>query len=78
MMASHPKDTAPPSAQPYSTIISECTERMYFSCELGKNRLDVPEGNMHRKVESFMNMVAEIRGRQGRGGMEHGVRSLGR
>ena len=32
---------------------------------------------MHRKIESFVNMAAEIGGRQGRGGMVHGVRSLG-
>lgn len=32
---------------------------------------------MHRKIESFVNMAAEVGGRQGRGGMVHGVRSLG-
>ncbi|KAE8859934.1 hypothetical protein PTNB29_07165 [Pyrenophora teres f. teres] len=48
-----------------------------FSCEWGKDRRDVPDGNMHRKIESFVNMAAEIGGRQGRGGMVHGVRSLG-
>ncbi|KAF2799958.1 inositol monophosphatase [Melanomma pulvis-pyrius CBS 109.77] len=48
-----------------------------FSCEWGKDRKDHPDGNMHRKIESFMNMAAEIGGRQGRGGMVHGVRSLG-
>src|SRR5690348_5394490 len=40
-----------------------------FSCEWGKDRRDIPEGNMHRKIESFVNMAAEIGGRQGRGGM---------
>ncbi|KAF2473469.1 inositol monophosphatase [Lindgomyces ingoldianus] len=48
-----------------------------FSCEWGKDRRDQPDGNLHRKVESFVNMAAEIGGRQGRGGMVHGVRSLG-
>ncbi|KAK7192800.1 hypothetical protein DPSP01_011221 [Paraphaeosphaeria sporulosa] len=48
-----------------------------FSCEWGKDRRDIPDGNMHRKVESFVNMAAELGGRQGRGGMVHGVRSLG-
>src|SRR5262249_769291 len=48
-----------------------------FSCEWGKDRRDVPEGNMHRKVDSFVNMAAEVGGRGGRGGMVHGVRSLG-
>ena len=33
---------------------------------------------MRRKIGSFMNMAAEIGGRGGKGGMVHGVRSLGR
>jgi fructose-1,6-bisphosphatase/inositol monophosphatase family enzyme len=33
--------------------------------------------NMHRKISSFMNMAAELGGRGGKGGMVHGVRSLG-
>ena len=32
---------------------------------------------MYRKIESFVNMAAEIGGRDGKGGMVHGVRSLG-
>jgi hypothetical protein len=49
-----------------------------FSCEWGKDRRDRPDSNMHRKVESFVNMAAEIGSRDGRGGMVHGMRSLGR
>ncbi|KAI0102682.1 inositol monophosphatase [Nemania sp. FL0031] len=48
-----------------------------FSCEWGKDRRDMPDGNMHRKVESFVNMAAEVGGRDGKGGMVHGIRSLG-
>ncbi|KKY17326.1 putative inositol monophosphatase [Diplodia seriata] len=48
-----------------------------FSCEWGKDRRDTPDGNMHRKIESFVNMAAEVGGRGGKGGMVHGVRSLG-
>ncbi|KAF6831459.1 inositol monophosphatase [Colletotrichum plurivorum] len=48
-----------------------------FSCEWGKDRRDRPDGNMHRKVESFVNMAAERGGRGGLGGMVHGMRSLG-
>ncbi|KAI1347111.1 inositol monophosphatase [Xylaria sp. FL0043] len=48
-----------------------------FSCEWGKDRRDTPDGNLHRKVESFVNMAAEVGGRDGKGGMVHGVRSLG-
>jgi len=33
---------------------------------------------MRKKIGSFMNMAAEIGGRGGKGGMVHGVRSLGR
>ncbi|KAK5464837.1 hypothetical protein LTS15_001400 [Exophiala xenobiotica] len=48
-----------------------------FSCEWGKDRRDRPDGNLYRKVDSFVNMAAEIGGRGGNGGMVHGVRSLG-
>lgn len=48
-----------------------------FSFEWGKDRRDRPDGNLHRKVESFVNMAAEIGGRGGKGGMVHGMRSLG-
>ncbi|KAF2431290.1 inositol monophosphatase [Tothia fuscella] len=48
-----------------------------FSCEWGKDRRDQPDSNLHRKVESFFNMASEIGGREGKGGMVHGVRSLG-
>jgi myo-inositol-1(or 4)-monophosphatase len=43
----------------------------------GKDRRDIPDGNMHRKVNSFMTLASEISGRGGKGGMVHGVRSLG-
>jgi myo-inositol-1(or 4)-monophosphatase len=49
-----------------------------FSCEWGKDRKDRPDGNLYRKVDSFLNMAAEVGGRGGKGGMVHGVRSLGR
>lgn len=49
-----------------------------FGCEWGKDRRDIPGGNLERKVESFVNMAGEIGGRGGKGGMVHGVRSLGR
>jgi myo-inositol-1(or 4)-monophosphatase len=51
-----------------------------FSCEWGKDRRDPAkgEGNLGRKVESFVNLATELGGRGGKGGMVHGVRSLGR
>lgn len=61
-----------------------------FSCEWGKDRRDVEGSNMHRKVETFLNMAAEPSGRRSTpggplgglgtgpgGGMVHGVRMLG-
>lgn len=51
--------------------------RCIFGCEWGKDRRDTPEGNLHRKIETFVNMASEPRGRGGKGGMVHGVRSLG-
>ena len=48
-----------------------------FSCEWGKDRRDIEGGNLQRKVDSFVNMATEIGGRGGKGGMVHGVRSLG-
>lgn len=48
-----------------------------LSVEWGKDRRDQPDGNLHRKVDSFLNMAAEVGGRGGKGGMVHGVRSLG-
>lgn len=48
-----------------------------FSCEWGKDRRDVEGGNMRRKIASFVNMAKEV-GVEGKGGMVHGVRSLGR
>lgn len=49
-----------------------------FSCEWGKDRRDGAEGNLMRKVDSFVTMAAERQARGGRGGMVHGMRSLGR
>lgn len=48
-----------------------------FSCEWGKDRRDAPRSNLHRKVETFVNMASEPSGRGGKGGMVHGMRSLG-
>jgi myo-inositol-1(or 4)-monophosphatase len=55
----------------------EAPGKCIFACEWGKDRRDTPDGNMHRKVESFVNMASEKKGQGGKGGMVHGVRSLG-
>ena len=63
---------------PKAVLGKEAPKGCIFSCEWGKDRRDVEGGNMWRKVNSFVNMAAEIGGREGKGGMVHGVRSLGR
>jgi hypothetical protein len=68
----------PLARNPVPPLPANAPSGCIFSCEWGKDRRDIPEGNMHRKVNSFMNMAAEIGGRGGKGGMVHGVRSLGR
>ena len=55
----------------------EAPGKCIFACEWGKDRRDVPGSNLQRKVESFVNMATEKGGRDGKGGMVHGVRSLG-
>lgn len=49
-----------------------------FSCEWGKDRGDGRDGNLARKIDSFVAMALEPKARGGLGGMVHGVRSLGR
>lgn len=63
---------------PKAVLPKEAPKGCIFSCEWGKDRRDKEGGNMWRKVNSFVNMAAEIGGRGGKGGMVHGVRSLGR
>lgn len=79
----HPDPKKKRKALPYvnspaASLPANAPKGCIFSCEWGKDRRDAPEGNMHRKIGSFMNMAAEIGGRGGKGGMVHGVRSLGR
>ncbi|KAH8779157.1 inositol monophosphatase [Hyaloscypha sp. PMI_1271] len=62
---------------PKAVLPKEAPKGCIFSCEWGKDRRDTQGGNMWRKVNSFVNMAAEIGGRGGKGGMVHGVRSLG-
>ena len=63
---------------PIPPLPADAPSGCIFSCEWGKDRRDVPGGNLMRKVNSFVNMAVELGGRDGRGGMVHGMRSLGR
>ena len=67
----------PLTRNPVPPMPPEAPKGCVFSCEWGKDRRDRPDGNLHRKVDSFLNMAAEVGGREGKGGMVHGVRSLG-
>ncbi|KAL5356882.1 inositol monophosphatase [Aspergillus floccosus] len=62
---------------PVPPMPANAPSKCIFACEWGKDRRDIPDGNMHRKIESFVNLAAEVGGRGGKGGMVHGVRSLG-
>ncbi|KAJ6504096.1 protein qutG [Mycena vitilis] len=48
-----------------------------FFGEYGKDRRDSPQSNLTKKAANFVNMATEIGGRGGKGGMVHGIRSLG-
>lgn len=52
--------------------------RCIYLGEWGKDRRDFPGSNLEKRGTNFMNMAAEIGARNGRGGMVHGIRSLGR
>ncbi|GLA30890.1 hypothetical protein CBS147343_9761 [Aspergillus niger] len=56
---------------------SNAPSKCILSCEWGKDRRDIADGNLYRKIESFLNLAAEVGSRGGKGGMVHGVRSLG-
>ncbi|KAJ5794074.1 hypothetical protein N7457_000673 [Penicillium paradoxum] len=62
---------------PIPPMPANAPSQCIFACEWGKDRRDISDGNMHRKVESFVNMAAEVGSRNGRGAMVHGIRSLG-
>lgn len=48
-----------------------------FMGEWGKDRRDIPGGNLSKKANTFWNMASETGGRGGKGAMVHGIRSLG-
>lgn len=39
-----------------------------LACEWGKDRRDLPDGNLQRKIESFVNLASEVGSRDGKGG----------
>ncbi|GAA5941435.1 inositol monophosphatase family protein [Sporobolomyces koalae] len=62
---------------PPQPIPDDAPKGCLFLAEWGKARSDSPTSNLTKKVNTFWNFAAEVGGRQGKGGMVHGVRSLG-
>ncbi|GAA6060632.1 hypothetical protein JCM10212_006383 [Sporobolomyces blumeae] len=62
---------------PPQPIPHDAPKGCLFLAEWGKARSDSPTSNLTKKVNSLWNFAAEIGGRGGKGGMVHGVRSLG-
>ncbi|ORY88681.1 QA-X protein [Leucosporidium creatinivorum] len=58
-------------------IPADAPKGCLFLAEWGKARSDAPSSNLTKKVNTLWNMAAEIGGRGGKGGMVHGMRSLG-
>lgn len=66
-----------PLLRPIAPLSPEAPKGCLFAAEWGKDRRDRPDSNLTKKVKSIWNMACEIGGRQGKGGMVHGIRSLG-
>uniref|UniRef100_A0A0W0GCD1 Inositol-1-monophosphatase n=1 Tax=Moniliophthora roreri TaxID=221103 RepID=A0A0W0GCD1_MONRR len=66
-----------PLISPPPPLPKEAPKGCLFFGEWGKDRRDSPTSNLTKKANNFINMATEIGGRDGKGGMVHGVRSLG-
>lgn len=62
---------------PPSPIPVDAPKGCLFTAEWGKARSDAPGSNLTKKVNTIWNFAGEIGGRGGKGGMVHGIRSLG-
>ncbi|GAA5915501.1 hypothetical protein JCM6882_007911 [Rhodosporidiobolus microsporus] len=87
---SSPSTTASPTGKPQpwehacplpyippQPLPADAPKGCLFTAEWGKARSDAPESNLTKKANSLWNMAGEIGGRGGKGGMVHGIRSLG-
>ncbi|KAK7466390.1 hypothetical protein VKT23_005113 [Stygiomarasmius scandens] len=66
-----------PIISPPPPLPKDAPKGCLFFGEWGKDRRDSPQSNLTKKSTNFINMATEIGGRGGKGGMVHGVRSLG-
>ncbi|KAJ6618123.1 hypothetical protein B0H10DRAFT_2030724 [Mycena sp. CBHHK59/15] len=71
-----PTTTLPLTSPPPPLPIDAPKGCLFFG-EYGKDRRDHPQSNLTKKATNFVNMATEIGGRGGKGGMVHGIRSLG-
>lgn len=60
-----------------SPIPPDAPKSCLLAAEWGKARGDGPESNLTKKINTLWNFAAAIEGRNGKGGMVHGIRSLG-
>ncbi|KIK57379.1 hypothetical protein GYMLUDRAFT_46255 [Collybiopsis luxurians FD-317 M1] len=66
-----------PIISPPPPLPKDAPKGCLFFGEWGKDRRDSPQSNLTKKSTNFVNMATEIGGRGGKGGMVHGIRSLG-
>lgn len=62
---------------PPSPIPPDAPQGCLLAAEWGKARSDGPNSNLTRKVNTLWNFASAVEGRGGKGGMVHGIRSLG-
>jgi myo-inositol-1(or 4)-monophosphatase len=72
-----PESLRLPLLKPTPPLSLQAPRGCIYVSEWGQDRRETPEGNLWRKVESFWNMAGELGSRGGKGGMVHGIRSLG-
>ncbi|KIY64163.1 hypothetical protein CYLTODRAFT_381225 [Cylindrobasidium torrendii FP15055 ss-10] len=66
-----------PLVSPPPPLPTDAPKGCLFFGEWGKDRRDSPQSNLTKKSTNFINMATELGGRGGKGGMVHGLRSLG-
>ncbi|EPE24947.1 Carbohydrate phosphatase [Glarea lozoyensis ATCC 20868] len=73
-----PRRPLPYITNPTSPLPPNAPSGCIFACEWGKDRRgDTPTSALSKKVTSFLNLASELNSRDGKGGMAHGIRSLG-
>lgn len=66
-----------PYIKPAAQFPPDAPRSLILAAEWGKQRDPRPGGHLARKIDSFLTLVADPASRDGRGGMLHGMRSIG-